>query len=315
MTCLQLADNQGPSHRFEGGPSGAGVAVPPPLFRVIGTDRRFMLITVNTSLIPPETFKISARKNATTKAGRKCPVPDPQWLTDLIATGCELQMQDLVVQAGRHFADGVNRNIFGPATTRRQAATAIAWTVVSMAFPSVLNDQLVVVDPIDSDIKRLCSEVLGVGFALELLRSRGVVDGRTIRKLGARFDYEAFGSNGGARVRIEAKGTFSDASTSSHRKSIADKMSNSGLPRGYDSSIGIIASLWTAGAARPFDVEICDPEREPEDHFREAVREVIRFYARRFDESVAIDNGTAVLLLSRTTHISSTIPLLPFLKS
>ena len=80
-------------------------------------------------------------------------------------------------------------------------------------FPFVLNDQLVVVDPIDSDIKRLCSEVLGVGFALELLRSRGVVDGRTIRKLGARFDYEAFGSNGGARVRIEAKGTFSDAST------------------------------------------------------------------------------------------------------
>ena len=62
-----------------------------------------MLITVNTSLIPPETFKISARKNATTKAGRKCPVPDPQWLTDLIATGCELQMQDLVVEVGQTF--------------------------------------------------------------------------------------------------------------------------------------------------------------------------------------------------------------------
>ena len=164
-----------------------------------------------------------------------------------------------------------------------------------MAFPSVVGDQLVVIDPIDSDIKRLCSEVLGVGIALELLRSYGIVDGRTIRKLGARFDYEAFGSNGGARVRIEAKGTFSDASTSGHRRSIAKKIANSGLPRGYDSSIGIIASLWTAGVDRPFDVEICDPEREPEDHFREAVREVIRFYARRFDEAIAIDRGTETL--------------------
>ena len=165
-----------------------------------------------------------------------------------------------------------------------------------MAFPSVVGDQLVVIDPIDSDIKRLCSEVLGVGIALELLRSYGIVDGRTIRKLGARFDYEAFGSNGGARVRIEAKGTFSDASTSGPPKVDCEKdrktldcLADMIVP------IGIIASLWTAGVDRPFDVEICDPEREPEDHFREAVREVIRFYARRFDEAIAIDRGTETL--------------------
>ena len=148
-----------------------------------------------------------------------------------------------------------------------------------MAFPSVLNDQLVVVDPIDSDIKRLCSEVLGVGFALELLRSRGVVDGRTIRKLGARFDYEAFGSNGGARVRIEAKGTFSDASTSSHRKSIADKISNSGLPRGYPDSQG----SRTRSTSRAGDTQI-DRERGPIQRQNSAG---VRSDRRR--------NGTAVL--------------------
>ena len=164
-----------------------------------------------------------------------------------------------------------------------------------MASPYVANNQLFVVDHNDADIKRLCSEVLGVGMALELLRSRGIVDGRTIKKIGASFDYEAKGSNGGGRIMIEAKGTFEDASTSGHRKSIANKITHSHLPRGYDRAIGIIASLWSEDEVRTFDVEICDPGREPEDHFREAVREVIRFYARRFDEAVAIDKGTETL--------------------
>jgi hypothetical protein len=204
-------------------------------------------------------------------------------------------MKDIVLQAGRHFSDSVNRSIFAPGASRRQAATTIAWTIVSMAAPYVDNNQLFVVDPMDSDIKRLSSEVLGVGVALEFLRSCGVVDGRTIRKVGASFDYEAFGSNGGGLIKIEAKGTFNDASTSAHRKSIANKITNSVLPRGYDRAVGIIASLWTADEVRTFDVEICDPERKLEDHFRDAVREVIRFYARRFDEAVAIDRGTKTL--------------------
>jgi hypothetical protein len=60
-----------------------------------------------------------------------------------------------------------------------------------------------------------------------------------------------------------------------------------GLPRGYSSAIGVITSLWTATDVRDFDVEICDPEEPAENHFEEAVREVIRFYARRFEEAVA----------------------------
>src|ERR1035438_4920107 len=103
-----------------------------------------------------------------------------------------------------------------------------------MVVPYVSNDQLFVVDPNDADIKRLCSEVLGVGMALEFLRSRGNVDGRTIRKIGEAFDYEAYGPNGGGRIRIEAKGTFNDVSTSEHRRSIVNKITNSGLGRGYD---------------------------------------------------------------------------------
>ena len=48
--------------------------------------------------------------------------------------------------------------------------------------PHVSNDLLWVENPNDKDIKRLCSEILGVGAALELLISSGVVDGRTIKK-------------------------------------------------------------------------------------------------------------------------------------
>jgi hypothetical protein len=268
------------------------------LYTVISQDT-FMPTTINTSFIPPETFNIWTRKNATNVDDRKCPVPDPVWLKGLVATGWQLQMNDIVIQAGRHFSDKVNMNAFGPNTTRRQAATAIAWTIISMVSPYVDGNQLFVVDPNDSDIKRLCSEVFGVGMALELLRSVGIVDGRTIRKLGETFDYDAFGPNGGERINIEAKGTFENAATSEHRKSIANKITNEitnyDLPRGYNRAIGIIASLWTTGKVRKFDVEICDPERKPEDHFREAVREVIRFYARRFDEAVAIERGTETL--------------------
>jgi hypothetical protein len=254
-----------------------------------------MLVTVNTSFIPPENFRLLVRKNATTKPARRCPVADPPWLAGLLASGCQLQVKDIVLQARRHFSDAVNGEIFGPSTTRRQAAMAIAWTIVSMASPYVKDDRLFVEDLLDPDIKRLCSEVFGVGLALELLRSQGVVDGRTIRKVADKFDYEAFGSNGTGVVKIEAKGTFNDASTSEHRRSIAKKLTTSGLPRGYDSAVGIIASLWTKDELRAFDVEICDPARKPERHFEEAVREVIRFYARRFDESVAIEEGTELL--------------------
>lgn len=240
-----------------------------------------MLVTVDTSSIPAESFNVIARKNATNRIARRCPVSDPNWLTSLLAGGCALQLEDVVLQAGRHFSDRVNRQIFSSSSSRRQAATAIAWTILSLVAPSVTNSQLFVSDPLDGDIKRLCSEVLGVGMALEILRKRGVIDGRTITKLAESFDYEANGRNGGGRIKIEAKGTFNDASTSGHRTSIWNKINGASLPRGYNSVIGIIASLWTVGEVRDFDVEICDPEQQPESNFEAAVREIIRFYARR----------------------------------
>lgn len=276
-----------------------------------------MLVTVDTSSIPAASFGVFARKNRTNISDRRCPVSDPDWLTRLldINIGCTLQLEDVVMQAGRHFSDRVNRNIFASNPSKRQAATAIAWTIISMASPIVDSDQLFVSDPGDEDMTRLCAEVLGVGLALEILRKCAVIDGRTISKIGQTFDYEANGRNGTGRIKIEAKGTFNDASSSSgHRTSIWNKIDSTSLPRGYDRAIGIISKFWKVGELRDCDVEICDPEREPEDHFEVAVREIIRFYARRFDESIAIPKGTE-LLFSVADHVhlfdKSFGPILP----
>jgi len=209
-----------------------------------------------------------------------------------------LQLVDILVQAGRHFSDRVNPDAFTAGSTRRQLATAMAWTIISLVAPAVISGQLVVEDPMDGDIKRLCSEILGVGMSLEVLRKKGVIDGRTIRKISAGFDFDAIETGGGGRVLIEAKGTFRDASTSEHRNSIYDKIVNQGLPRGYRRAVGVIASLWTAADMRDFDLEICDPEEPADNHFEEAVREIIRFYARRFEEAVAVKEGVELLFHS-----------------
>lgn len=255
-----------------------------------------MLVTIDTSLVPTPTFSPIVRKNNTTVAARRCPVADPPWLTSLCNDGCNLQLADVLIQAGRHFSDRVNTDVFAAGPTRRQLATAMAWTILSLIAPTVTSGQLVVEDPLDGDIKRLCSEILGVGMSLEALRKKGIIDGRTIRKLSAGFDFEAIRKGGGGRVLIEAKGTFSDASTSEHRKSIYDKILTRGLPRGYRRAIGIIASIWTVNDLRSFDLEICDPEEPAEDHFEQAIREVIRFYAKRFEEAVAAPQGVGLLL-------------------
>lgn len=273
-----------------------------------------MLVTVDTSSIPAESFGVIARKNATNRVARRCPVADPSWLTTLLADGRALQLEDVVLQAGRHFSDRVNRQIFTSNPSRRQAATAIAWTILSLVAPSVTNSQLFVSDPLDGDIKGLCSEILGVGLALEILRKCAVIDGRTITKLAGSFDYEANGRDGGGRIKIEAKGTSNDASTSDHRTSIWKKINGASLPRGYDSAIGIIASLWTVGQVRDFDIEVCDPERQPENQFEVAVREIIRFYARRFDESTGIPEGTDLLFSVASNSrlfVKSSRPILP----
>jgi hypothetical protein len=255
-----------------------------------------MLVTIDTCLIPSATFSPIVRKNITNRPLRRCPVPDPDWLTSLLTPGsCSMQLADVLVQAGRHFADRVNPDAFAPGFTTRQVATAMAWTIISLISPKVASNQLVVEDPMDGDIKRLCSEILGVGMSLEVLRKKKVIDGRTIRKISAGFDFDAIERGGGGRVLIEAKGTFRDATTSDHRTSIYNKIINEGLPRGYSRAIGVITSLWTSTDMREFDVEVCDPEEPAESHFEQAVREIIRFYARRFEEAVAIPQGVELL--------------------
>jgi len=260
-----------------------------------------VLVTIDTSLVPSPTFSLIVRKNNTSKPIRRCPVADPPWLTSLLSSGCNLQLADVLVQAGRHFSDRVNPGAFTAGPTRRQLATAMAWTIISLISPTVTLGQLVVEDPMDGDIKRLCSEILGVGMSLEVLRKRGVIDGRTIRKISAGFDFDAIETGGGGRVLIEAKGTFRDASTSEHRTSIYNKIVNEGLPRGYRRAVGVISSLWTAADMRDFDLEICDPDEPAENHFEEAVREIIRFYARRFEEAVAVQEGAELLFLAASS--------------
>jgi hypothetical protein len=260
-----------------------------------------MLVTIDTSLIPSPMFSPIVRKNITSRPVRRCPVADPSWLTTLLNTGLNMQLADVLVQAGRHFADSLNPDAFAPGATNRQRATAMAWTIISLISPTVASGELVVEDPIDGDIKRLCSEILGVGMSLEVLRKQKVIDGRTIRKISAGFDFDAIERGGGGRVLIEAKRTFRDASTSEHRTSIYNKIINEGLPRGYSRAIGVIASLWTATDARDFDLEICDPEDAADNHFELAVREIIRFYARRFEEAVAMPKGVELLFHAATS--------------
>jgi hypothetical protein len=165
-----------------------------------------------------------------------------------------------------------------------------------MVRPRIVANRLIVQDPGDQDVKRLCSEILGVGLALEMLRACGSIDARTLRKVSARFDFEAFRANGGGRIRIEAKGTFNNVSTSRHRNSISEKIADLTSTPSYNRVVGIIASLWTADRQRTFDIEITDPERKPEQDFRGAVREVIRFYGHRFGEAVGNVDGVKELL-------------------
>jgi len=211
-----------------------------------------------------------------------------------------MSLASLIFQSGRHFSDRLNASVIQGSSSKRQRAAALAWAITSMINPKVENGCLWVENPNDQDVKRLCSEILGVGGALLLLTSSGVIDGRTIRKRSNRFDFDANGPNGGPKIFIEAKGTFNGVSSSRHRNSFSAKLSTPGVltataPRGYGRAIGIIFSLWSKDSKRRSDVELLDPERESDDRFEEAVREVIRFYARALDEVVGKERGAQLL--------------------
>ncbi len=249
-------------------------------------------------------FSVSVREYPARLLARRCPGPAPTWVAQLVANGLQMSLRSLMIQAGRHFSDRVNQHIFSSAVTRRQGASAIAWSLIAMVQPYTQQDRLLVIDPGDSDIKRLCSEILGVGAALELLRLKRVIDGRTIGKTlqpspTDRFDFTANGLSGFGRIYIEAKGTFNGVSVQQHRKSFTEKLTQQGLitkgkPRGYDRAVGITFSTWTE-VDREWDVELLDPEREPQNRTEEAIREAIRFYARRFDEAVGKPEAAEML--------------------
>ncbi len=273
--------------------------------------------TVALQLIPAVdiTFKLEVKECSRRVTLGRCP-STPKWVTDLVKTGQSMSLSSLIIQAGRHFSDKLNMEVSDGSATRRQLASALAWTIISMVRPTESNNRLVVMDPDDTDIKRLCSEILGVGAALELVRAQKRIDGRTIKKLGKRFDFQARILNGVATTLIEAKGTFEGVSKSPQRKSFFKKLTP-GKRRSYSSEIGVIFSTWTDPLDRGCDVEILDPEEEPIPAFEETVREVILFYARRFDDVVGKQDAAKLLCsIAKSPHlIKGDEPLLTQLSS
>ncbi|GMV20043.1 MAG: hypothetical protein AMXMBFR56_82670 [Polyangiaceae bacterium] len=220
----------------------------------------------------------------------------------LVNNGATLRLEDVLVQAGRHFADTLNPSVIPGSDTRRQKATALAWYVLAMLDPSVQGGQLVVSAPGDPDIQRLGMEVLGVGMGIELLRSQGQIDARTLRKTHGTFDFEACGRGGQSRIAIELKGSLNGASIGKHQTSFRGKLrtagflSPGGLARGYNAAIGLIFSAWSmTGGTRGNDFQLLDPSGDAENSRDDAIRSAIRFYARRYDEVAGLPRAAAML--------------------
>jgi hypothetical protein len=208
-------------------------------------------------------------------------------LTDLRANGTTLSLDAVWRQAGRHFGDSLEPVVLGFNGTSRQLATETAWRLVSMLRPVVTGRQLALVKPNDQDIQRLSGEILGVGAGLELLRRIGAIDGRTLKKISGRFDFEAYAPGGAARLRIELKGTLNAASRKEHRKSIQAKINfGKNKPRktrSYDRWIGVVFLGWTAGAHSGVDFEVADPPGRASADPEDALASAAAFYARTFE--------------------------------
>jgi len=290
-------------------------------------------IVIDLATVPSQMFKARIKEYSppASHKQRKCPTgAAPPWVIQVTKHGQLMSLPHLVDHAGSHFVDSVNPGIFKGGGTQRQKAAALAWALISMVRPSIDQGQLWVKDPQDQDIKRLCSEILGVGAALHLLTAAGAIDFRTIdkfkggkkntsggQKKTGNFDYEAFNHNG-QKLLIEAKGTFNGKFMSGHRKSIEKKLGKSGFlkpgaARGYSSAIGIIFATWSTATKRGCDVELLDPEHEGERFFEEHVRQVIRFYARRFAEFMGEGPG-AVRLFALADSAELFAPQEPLLK-
>jgi hypothetical protein len=259
-------------------------------------------ISISLGTIPNDTFTVTIKEYESRKPARRCPGLTPEWVIDAVDDGLEMSLGSLLFQSGLHFARKLNPTVMTGSATNRQKAMALAWALFSMVSPYIKDDQLWVKNVDDLDVKRLCSEVLGVGAALQTLVQCQVVDGRTFEKLGGRFDFQAKSPVDRTDVYIEAKGTMNGASLDKHRASFSGKLSAPGVltasnPRGYSRAVGVIFSIWTDDCTeRGADVELLDPEHPAEDAFEEMVREVIAFYATVLDEVVGKANGASQLL-------------------
>lgn len=244
----------------------------------------------------PATLQYSARvteyrpRNSKKKKAKvvPCPGPTPAWLTSAKANGATVDLAGVVAQAGRHFASSANpANAGVVGVTARQFANTVAWYLMSMLDPRTnAAGQLVMAPSGDPDVQRVAMELFGVGGALELLRSLKVIDGRTLRKLAGRFDFDATLRGQTSRVLIEVKGTLNDASRSAHQKSIWSKLNDAThVPvRGYTRALGVIFFGWTSTAAlRREDFQIADPEFDHEASPEFVHRLLLQHYADLFE--------------------------------
>lgn len=131
-------------------------------------------VGISIGSIPVQRFNISVRENGSTTPAYLCTGSRPTWVLDLLSNGASVSLSTLTFQAGRHFSDRVNAKVVLGSSTKRLKAAALAWALISMVNPYIENGLLWVENPNDPDIKRLCSEILGVGAGLNLLASCGV---------------------------------------------------------------------------------------------------------------------------------------------
>jgi hypothetical protein len=234
----------------------------------------------------------------------------PAWVKQLKANGTALSLDAIWRQAGRHFADSLDPEVVGFAGSARRLATETAWRLVSMMRPTIdaTTNVLELVRPGDLDVQRLAMEILGVGGSLELLRSVGAIDARTLRKLAGRFDFEAYSRGGDKRIWIEAKGSFdSPSSRQKARKSIQSKINfgkkKQRKTRSYDQRLGVIMLGWPAGVQRGDDFEIADPYGEAGGDPEDALAAVSAFYARTF-QLVGVQGAERFWEFSRTPNMT-----------
>jgi hypothetical protein len=233
--------------------------------------------------LQPANFDVAVKEYRPNKPNKMCSVR-PAWVTTLKKNGTTLDIFEVVVRAGMHFADSINMAVVPAGVTREQFAASIAWALISMLDPKVVGRQLVLSKPDDDDAQRLGMEILGVGATLELLVVAKVIDPASLAKLHSTFDFEAAAPSGGSRVLIECKGTLDDGSRQKHQASIRSKLS--GVPtRGYGAAVGVIFFGWSSKyTGRRFaDFQLADPpgDHDP-DAWEFAVRQRLAHFSRAF---------------------------------